>query len=187
MMPRMLVGAIAAGLLAASWALAAPAVLAGGPPPDDLELVLVDQRFAVTANGRWVANFTLEGDVAALNLSPTTTTTTSTTSAPPATDAAETLPPRTRPAVVEREAELRTVVYRPIEERDELTDFVDGDERNAIDELVDPLAPAVTTLAGGETQVRLDLATTDRAVRGGRPPPAPCRPLPHRRAGRGRR
>ena len=48
------------------------------------------------------------------------------------------MPPATRPAAAERDAQLRTVVYRPIENRDELAEFIDGDERNAIDELVDP-------------------------------------------------
>ncbi len=160
-MRRLLVGAVAVGVLAPTWALAGHGVQAGEPPSGDLEVVLVEQRFAVTANGRWVATFALEGDVAGLDLSPTTTTTTTaTTSPPPATDAAETVPPATRPAAAEGDAQLRTVVYRPIENRDELAEFIDGDERNAIDELVDPLAPAVTTSAGGETELHVDVATT---------------------------
>ena len=171
-MRPLLIGAVAAGVLAPTVAFDVTAVTAGAPVAGDVDLVLVEQRFAVAANGRWRATFALEGDVEALDLATTTTTSTTpsagsaaaateTEPAPPGTAATDAETPPTRPGTGdEDDAQLRIVVYLPIEDRGELAEFIDGEDRTAIDELIDPLSSAVTTVAGGATELDVDVPTT---------------------------
>jgi hypothetical protein len=173
------------------------ASLEAAPAPDDgVELVLLEQDFAVTANGRWQATFELQGDVGELPLTTTTTTPeTSTTAAatvdpaaPTASTAGETTTQTTGRsggrAPTQQAAEVWVVAYLPIADRDALAEFIDGDDRNAIDAL--PLTPSVHE-AGGRTELRVDAPTTVQPSAPRRAAPAEARPVPDRRAAARRR
>jgi hypothetical protein len=159
---------------------------AAGPDPlqprRHITLELTDSTFAIAANSPWRSVYTVVGTVPGV-IPPTTTTTTTTvttttTTAPtttarpgagganprpgrttstsatlaPALEPATTSAPRTR-------AEVRIVLYRSIDERDELDATLAGDPPNEIDTLELPADGALTT-ADGATTMTVDAPTT---------------------------
>ncbi|MDQ3176664.1 MAG: hypothetical protein M3Q72_03835, partial [Actinomycetota bacterium] len=168
-----------------------PTTLAGAAP-ERLELVLLDQRFGVGVDEPWQATFRIDGELAGVDLEPTTTTsTTSSTTGTIITDEAATasstvagaessstsdMPDTTIRATTtmtpttarseEEPAELRVELHRPIADRAELAAFLDGASRNLIDAVGLPLGPSLSS-SGGTTELQVDVPTTDDpAVRG---------------------
>lgn len=173
-----MIGRILGGVLAACLLLptgpAAAAPAGGDDPAGAIELEPLDQGFALEPDQPWQATFAMVGDLDRLELATTTTTAATTSSvAPPdstsTTSAAETTgSSQTRPDTETTTAaspagsprvELRVVAHLPIDDRDELAAFLDGDERSGISAVSSPLEPSVTR-TGGATELRVDVPTT---------------------------
>ncbi len=144
-------------------------------PADGVTLELAEPSFAIAPDAVWRSAYTVLGTIPDL-LPPTTTTTTTTsttttTTAPPRPAGApgprpgrtttSTAPATSRPTAAPPrvDAELRVVLYRAIDEREELADASAGDLPSSIDSLELPIEGALS-VNGGTTTLTVEAPTT---------------------------
>jgi hypothetical protein len=171
--------ALAAIVTPAAWESAGQSAASATPgrstprqPADGLALVLAEPSFAVPPEAVWRSAYTVLGTIPDLIPPTTTTTTTTTTTAPPARRGAaptprpgrtttSTAPATSRPTAAPPrvDADVRVVLYRSIDERDELAEAFAGDLPSSIDTLELPLDEALS-VNGGTTTLTVEAPTT---------------------------
>jgi hypothetical protein len=168
--------AVAAIVISGAWSSAGPSTAAAPgrsttlQPSDDLTLELTEPSFAVAPDAVWRSAYTVVGTVPDL-IPPTTTTTTATTTTTPARPGAAPTPrpgrtttstaPERRPTATPPrvDADVRVILYRSIDENDELAAALAGDLPNSIDTLELPLDGALD-VNGGTTTLTVEAPTT---------------------------
>jgi uncharacterized membrane protein len=151
-------------------------------PRRQLSLELTDPTFAVAPDSPWRSVYTVTGtipDVIPPTTTTTTTTTTSTTTAPTTTarpgagganprpgrtTSTSTAPTTSTTPVPRVRADVRIVLYRSIDEREEFNATVAGDRPNEIDTLELPADGALATADGATTLTVEAPTTTDPKV-----------------------
>jgi hypothetical protein len=171
--------AVAAIVTPAAWESAGQSAASATPgrstprqPADGLALELAEPSFAVPPEAVWRSAYTVLGTIPDLIPPTTTTTTTTTTTAPPARRGAaptprpgrtttSTAPATSRPTAAPPrvDADVRVVLYRSIDERDELAEAFAGDLPSSIDTLELPLDGALS-VNGGTTTLTVEAPTT---------------------------